>query len=65
MVVAHELGHVRYRDVPRNVAYAALIAPAAAFAVQQLSWASRLERGTRRRCRCWPWRRSGQRRPSG
>ena len=46
MVVAHELGHVRYRDVPRNVAYAALIAPATAFAVQQLSWALSDERGT-------------------
>ncbi len=46
MVVAHELGHVRYRDVPRNVAYAALIAPAAALAVQRLSWALCSERGT-------------------
>ena len=46
MVVAHELGHVRYRDVPRNVAYAALIAPATAFAVQRLSWALSDERGT-------------------
>jgi STE24 endopeptidase len=46
MVVAHELGHVRYRDVPRNVAYAALIAPATALAVQRLSWALSSERGT-------------------
>lgn len=46
MVVAHELGHVRYRDVPRNVAYAALIAPATALAVQRLSWALYGERGT-------------------
>jgi STE24 endopeptidase len=46
MVVAHELGHVRYRDLPRNVAYAALIAPATALAVQRLSWALSPERGT-------------------
>ncbi|MGH2868781.1 MAG: M48 family metalloprotease [Solirubrobacteraceae bacterium] len=46
MVVAHELGHVRYRDVPRNIAYAALIAPATALAVQRLSWALSTERGT-------------------
>jgi STE24 endopeptidase len=46
LVVAHELGHVRYRDVPRNVAYAALVAPGAALAVQRLSWALSPERGT-------------------
>lgn len=46
LVVAHELGHVRHRDVPRNVAYAALIAPAAAWAVQRCSWALSDERGT-------------------
>jgi len=46
MVVAHELGHVRYRDVPRNVAYAALIAPLTALAIQRLSWALSPERGT-------------------
>jgi len=39
VVVAHELGHVRHRDVIRSVAFAALTAPAAAFAVQRLSWA--------------------------
>ena len=27
MVVAHELGHVRFRDVPRNVAFAAVDRP--------------------------------------
>jgi STE24 endopeptidase len=37
VVVAHELGHVRHRDVPRGVLYAALVAPAAALAVQHLS----------------------------
>ena len=30
LVVAHELAHVRHRDVPRGVLYAALVAPAAA-----------------------------------
>ena len=39
VVVAHELSHVRHRDVIRGVAYAALVAPAAALAVQRLSWA--------------------------
>lgn len=46
MVVAHELGHVRHRDVTRNVIYAAIVAPATAFAVQRLSWALSPERGT-------------------
>jgi STE24 endopeptidase len=39
LVVAHELAHVRHRDVPRSLAYAAAVGPAAAFAVQRLSWA--------------------------
>lgn len=39
VVVAHELAHVRFRDVPRAVAFAALVAPASALAVQRLSWA--------------------------
>jgi STE24 endopeptidase len=46
VVVAHELGHVRNRDVPRGVLYAALIAPGAALAVQRLSWELSPERGT-------------------
>jgi STE24 endopeptidase len=46
LVVAHELAHVRHRDVPRNVAYAALVAPAVGLAVQRLSWALSPERGT-------------------
>jgi STE24 endopeptidase len=46
MVVAHELGHVRNRDVPRNVIFAAIVAPVTAFAVQRLSWALSPERGT-------------------
>lgn len=46
VVVAHELAHVRGRDVPRSVVYAALVAPAAALAAQRLSWALSPERGT-------------------
>jgi STE24 endopeptidase len=46
LVVAHELGHVRHRDMPRNVAYAALLAPVAAWAIQRLSWVLSAERGT-------------------
>jgi STE24 endopeptidase len=45
-VVAHELGHVRHRDVPRSLIYGALAAPASAWAVQRLSWAMSPERGT-------------------
>jgi STE24 endopeptidase len=45
-VVAHELAHVRYRDVPRGVAFAAITAPAGALAVQRLSWQLSSERGT-------------------
>ncbi|MDQ6842207.1 MAG: M48 family metalloprotease [Actinomycetota bacterium] len=46
VVVAHELAHVRYRDVLRGVAYAAIIAGPAALAVQRLSWALSGEQGT-------------------
>jgi STE24 endopeptidase len=46
VVVAHELAHVRYRDVMRSVAFAAMTAPAAALAVQRLSWTLSEERGT-------------------
>jgi STE24 endopeptidase len=46
VVVAHELAHVRNRDVIRGVAFAALVAPAATLAVQQLSWKLSPERGT-------------------
>jgi STE24 endopeptidase len=46
VVVAHELAHVRNRDVARGVAYAALVAPAAALAVQRVSGALSPERGT-------------------
>jgi STE24 endopeptidase len=46
LVVAHELAHVRHRDVIRGVLYAAIVAPAAALAVQRLSWELSSERGT-------------------
>ena len=46
VVVAHELAHVRGRDVPRSMVYATLVAPAAALAVQRLSWELSPERGT-------------------
>jgi STE24 endopeptidase len=46
VVVAHELAHVRGRDVPRSVLYAAIVAPATALAVQRLSWRLSPERGT-------------------
>ena len=39
VVVAHELAHVRHRDVPRSIVFAAITAPAAMLAVQRLSWA--------------------------
>jgi STE24 endopeptidase len=45
-VVSHELAHVRHRDVSRGVVYAALVAPATAWAVQRCSWAMTSERGT-------------------
>lgn len=38
-VVAHELSHVRHRDVIRGVAYAAIVAGPATFAAQRLGWA--------------------------
>ncbi|HWF36225.1 MAG TPA: M48 family metalloprotease [Solirubrobacteraceae bacterium] len=38
LVVAHELAHVRHRDVARTLAYAAIVVPAGALAVQRLSW---------------------------
>jgi STE24 endopeptidase len=37
LVVAHELGHVHYRDVPHGLLYLALVAPAAMFGIQRLS----------------------------
>jgi STE24 endopeptidase len=35
LVVAHELGHMRHRDVARQVAYLAVVAPAVAWGVQR------------------------------
>lgn len=46
VVVAHELAHVRHRDVLRGVTYAGIVAPAAALATQRLSWALSNERDT-------------------
>ncbi len=46
VVVAHELAHVRHRDVIRGVVFAAIVAPAAARAIQQLSWELSPARGT-------------------
>ncbi len=46
VVVAHELAHVRHRDVLRSVLYAAIVAPAAALATQRLSWALSAARAT-------------------
>ena len=37
LVVAHELGHVHYRDVPRSLLYLALVAPAGLFAAARLA----------------------------
>ena len=38
VVVAHELSHVRHRDVVRSVGLAAITAPATSLAVQRVSW---------------------------
>jgi STE24 endopeptidase len=37
LVVAHELAHVRHRDVPRGLLFMAIVAPPAAYAVAQLA----------------------------
>jgi STE24 endopeptidase len=42
-VVAHELGHVHYRDVPRGLLYLAIVAPFGMLAVARV--AERLDRG--------------------
>ena len=41
LVVAHELGHVHYRDVPHGLLYLAIVAPFGMFAVARLAerWA--------------------------
>jgi Zn-dependent protease with chaperone function len=46
LVVAHELAHVRHRDVWRGLLYAAIVSPTAALAVQRVSWELSPERGT-------------------
>ncbi|MDP9346359.1 MAG: M48 family metalloprotease, partial [Actinomycetota bacterium] len=37
LVVAHELAHVRHRDVPRGLLFMALVAPAAMYAAEELT----------------------------
>jgi STE24 endopeptidase len=37
LVVAHELGHVHYRDVPRGLLYVAVVAPGALYAASLLT----------------------------
>jgi len=55
VVVAHELAHVRHRDVLRALAFSGLVAPAAALAVQRLSRALRAgSDGARRRAQAAP-----------
>jgi STE24 endopeptidase len=46
LVVAHELAHVRHRDVQRGFLYAAVVAPAATLAVQRVSWGLSDERAS-------------------
>ena len=48
VVVAHELAHVRNRDVLRIIAYGAIVAPAVTLAAQRVSWmlSGEHERGT-------------------
>jgi STE24 endopeptidase len=46
VVVAHELAHVRHRDVRRSLTFLALISPAAGLAVQRISWQLYPARGT-------------------
>src|SRR3954471_22360362 len=36
-VVAHELGHVKHRDVPRGLLWLAIVAPAGTFLIQRLT----------------------------
>ena len=36
-IVAHELGHVRHRDVPRGLLWILIVAPAGVFLIQRLS----------------------------
>jgi STE24 endopeptidase len=46
LVVAHELGHVHYKDVPRGLIFLLLVAPAGMYAVQRLTERLTPERGT-------------------
>jgi STE24 endopeptidase len=44
-VVAHELGHVKHRDVPRGILWIAIVAPAATLLVQRLAEATQRRTG--------------------
>jgi STE24 endopeptidase len=46
LVVAHELGHVHYKDVPRGLLYLLIVAPFGMYAVQRLTERLSPERGT-------------------
>lgn len=46
LIVAHELGHARYRDLPNGLLYLAIVAPVAAFAVAGVG--ARMVPGARR-----------------
>ena len=58
-VVAHELAHVRYRDVPRLLVFAAIVAPAGTRAVATL--AQRLDDRATPACRRSRWRAASSR----
>jgi STE24 endopeptidase len=51
-VVAHELAHVKHRDVPRGLLWLAIVAPAGTFLVQRLT--ERIEPGARAGRRAGP-----------
>ena len=61
LVVAHELGHVRYRDVPHGLLWLALVAPFGTLAVARASREARpapgRHRGPRRRALARRWSR--------
>src|SRR5581483_6978624 len=56
-VVAHELAHVRYRDVRRGIAYAAIVAGPAALRRRDSVASLRQRRERLRPCRGWRSRR--------
>ena len=56
LVVAHELGHVHYRDVPRGLIYLAIVAPFGMFAVARARRSAGNRKAVRPPCRRSPWR---------